>query len=135
MDKLSYGSYGTIWLVDDLASGRFATLKVLAANVSKVSEVAILHCLKEHQLNDGGSDGQEFLVEYLDDFKVERPNGMHQCIVNEVLGPSIGADIEEIFGEEWYPIEIAKNVITQVMCGVTYLHSCKVVHGGNLSVP
>ena len=47
-----------------------------------------------------GSDGQEFLVENLDDFKVERPNGMHQCIVTEVLGPSIGADIEEIYGKE-----------------------------------
>ena len=74
-------------------------------------------------------------MEYLDDIKVERPNGMHQCIVTEVLGPSIGADIEEIYGKEWYPIEIAENTIAQVMCGVVYLHSCKVVHGGNLSVP
>ena len=134
VDKLGYGLYGTIWLVDDLASGRFAALKVLAANVSKVSKVAILHHLKECQLNDGGSDGQEFLVKYLDDIKVERPNGMHQCIVTEVLGPSIGADIEEIYGKEWYPIEIAKNVVTQVMRGVMYLHSCKVVHGGNCRV-
>ncbi|KAF8488912.1 kinase-like domain-containing protein [Gautieria morchelliformis] len=80
--------------------------------------------------NDGGSDGQEFLVEYLDDFKVEGPNGTHQCIVTEVLGPSIGADIEEIYGpEERYPIEIAKNVVAQIMRGVAYLHSCGVVHG------
>ena len=71
----------------------------------------------------------------MDDIKVERPNGMHQCIVTKVLGPSIGADIEEIYGKERYPIEIAKNTIAQVMCGVVYLHSCEVVQGGNLSVP
>ncbi|KAF8488915.1 kinase-like domain-containing protein [Gautieria morchelliformis] len=130
IDKLGYGSYGTIWLVDDIASGRFAALKVLAADFSKVSEVAIHRRLKQRQLNDGGSDGQEFLVEYLDDFKVEGPNGTHQCIVTEVLGPSLGADIEEIYGpEERYPIEIAKNVVAQIMRGVAYLHSCGVVHG------
>ncbi|KAF8509956.1 kinase-like domain-containing protein [Gautieria morchelliformis] len=130
VNKLGYGEYSTVWLVDDLVSGRFAALKVLAADVSKVCEVAIHRCLKQRQLNDGGSDGQEFLVEYLDDFKVEGPNGTHQCIVTEVLGPSIGADIEEIYGpEERYPIEIAKNLVAQIMRGVAYLHSCGVVHG------
>ena len=135
VNKLGYGSYATIWLVDDLASGRCAALKVLVANVSRVSEVTILRRLKQQQLNDGCSDGQEFLVEYLDDFKIEGPNGTHQCIVTEVLGPSINADLEEIYDDEQYPIDIAKNLAAQVMRGVAYLHSCGVVHGGKWSVP
>ncbi|KAF8529796.1 hypothetical protein JB92DRAFT_2695615, partial [Gautieria morchelliformis] len=109
---------------------RYAALKVLAADVSKVSEVAILCRLKQRQLKDGGSTGQEFLVEYLDDFKLEGPNGTHQCIVTEVLGPSIGADLDDIYDDEQYQIDVAKNVVAQVMCGVAYLHSCGVVHGG-----
>ncbi|KAF8521833.1 kinase-like domain-containing protein [Gautieria morchelliformis] len=130
VNKLGYGDYATVWLVDDLVSGRCAALKVLAADVPKVSEVAILRRLKQRQLNDGGSTGQEFLVEYLDDFKLEGPNGTHQCIVTEVLGPSIDAhEIDEIYDEEKYPIEIAKNLVAQVMRGVAYLHSCGVVHG------
>jgi hypothetical protein len=135
--KLGYGSYATIWLVEDLNSGRYAALKVLSANVSKdLSEAAILRHLKlQRQLNDGGSNGQEFLIEFLDDFKVEGPNGTHQCIVTEVLGPSVAADVEEIYGEELYPIEIAKKVCAQVIRGVAYLHSCGVVHGGKLSDP
>ncbi|KAF8524494.1 kinase-like domain-containing protein [Gautieria morchelliformis] len=116
-------------IVNKLGYGRFAALKALAADVSKVSEVAILRRLKQRQLN-GDSTGQEFLVEYLDDFKVEGPNGTHQCIVTEVLGPSIGSDIEEIYDDEdHYPMDIAKNVVAQVMRGVAYLHSCGVVHG------
>ncbi|KAF8504152.1 hypothetical protein JB92DRAFT_3123006 [Gautieria morchelliformis] len=51
-----------------LSHWRYAALKVLAADVSKVSEAAIPCHLKQRQLNDGGSTGQEFLVEYLDDF-------------------------------------------------------------------
>jgi len=137
VNKLGYGAYGTIWLVDDLASGRFAALKVLAAEVSKeVSlEVVILRRLKQRQLNDGGLNGQEFLMEFLDDFKVEGPNGMHQCIITKVLGPSIGADVGEIYNEKQYLIQIAKKLITQVICGVVYLHSCIVVHGGKWSDP
>ena len=99
------------------------------------SEVAILRHLKQRQLNaDGGSDGQEFLMEFFNDFKVKGPNGTHQCIVTEVLGPSIGADVDEIYDEEWYPIEIAKMLVTQVIRGVAYLHSCGVVHGGKRSL-
>ncbi|KAJ6613433.1 kinase-like domain-containing protein [Mycena sp. CBHHK59/15] len=130
VNKLGYGSYGTIWLVEDLDSGRCAALKVLAAEVSKeVSEVAILRHLKQRQLNVGNANGQELLMEFLDDFKVEGPNGTHQCIVTEVLGPSIGTDVDEIYDEERYPIEIAKKLVAQVIRGVAYLHSCGVVHG------
>ena len=73
-------------------------------------------------------------MEFFDDFKVEGPNGTHQCIVTEVLGPSIGADVDEIYDEEWYPIEIAKMLVAQVIRGVAYLHSCGVVHGGKGSL-
>ena len=51
VNKLGYGAYGTIWLVEDLNSGRCAALKVLAAEVPKdlevKSEVAILCHLKQ----------------------------------------------------------------------------------------
>ena len=71
--KLGYGSYATIWLVEDIYSDGCAALKVLSADVSKeVSEAAILRHLKNRQLN-----GQEFLIEYLDAFKIEGPNGTH----------------------------------------------------------
>jgi serine/threonine protein kinase len=72
-------------------------------------------------------------MDFFDDFKVEGPNGTHQCIVTEVLGPSIGADVDEIYDEEWYPIEMAKMLVAQVIRGVAYLRSCGVVHGGKPS--
>ena len=75
VNKLGCGAYGTIWLVDDLASGRCAALKVLAAEISKeVSKVAILRHLKQRQLYHGGLNGQGFLMEFLDDFQF--PGGL-----------------------------------------------------------
>ena len=100
VNKLGNGAYGTIWLVDNLTSGRCATLKVLAAEVSKeISRVIILHHPKQWQVNSGGLNSQEFLMVFLDDFKVEGPNGMHQCIVTEVFGPGIGTDVDELYSE------------------------------------
>ena len=69
----------------------------------------------------------------MDNFKVKGPNGMHQCIVTEVLGPSIGADVDDIYSEEQYPIEISKKLVAQIIRGVAYLQSCGVVHGGKWS--
>jgi serine/threonine-protein kinase SRPK3 len=34
INKLGYGTYGTVWLVEDLLLKRFAALKVMVANVS-----------------------------------------------------------------------------------------------------
>src|SRR5262245_33026006 len=60
--KLGYGSYGTVWLVEDLSSGRCAALKVLAAEVSeKTRELAVLRHLRGCQVK-GERLGREFVV-------------------------------------------------------------------------
>lgn len=129
-NKLGYGAYTTVWLVEDLHSGKYASLKVLTAESSeKNSEAAILHHLNQKRLSNGYSIGQEFLVEFLDDFEIEGPNGIHQCIVTEVLGPSL-ATVDESYDEGQLPIPIAKKFAAQLMRGIAYLHGCGVVHGG-----
>ena len=105
VNKLGYGSYPTIWLVEDLDSGRYVTGTQSSFCRSLDSEVTIHRHLKQRQINDRGS------------------NRAHQCMFTEVLGPSISADVEEIYGEERYPIEIAKKIVARVMRGVAYLHS------------
>lgn len=134
IDKLGFGSYATVWLVEDLKLGKFASLKVQTAEASNSLEVAVLRHLGPKELQRRDSTGQECLVEFLDDFRVEGPNGNHQCIVTEVVGPSIAEDVEEIYNDgELYPIDIAKKLITQVTRGVAYLPSYGVVHGGRIA--
>lgn len=63
-------------------------------------------------------------------------NGTHQCIVT-VLGPGLDDDFEEtgIFEDMEeddisLPIAVAKYVTAKVICGVAFLHSIGVIHGG-----
>lgn len=134
INKLGYGAYATVWLAEDIHTGVCVALKVLASGVSKDSELAILRHLKQSQLKVCTRSGAEVIVDFLDYFQIEGPNGTHQCIVTEVLGPSLVADVEEVFdGDDAYPIELAKKLVLQALRGVAYLHSCGIIHGGKQS--
>lgn len=75
-NKLGYGSYGTVWLVEDLTSGKLASIKILASNISKnVSELAILRHIEKSK-ESSAHDGHQFIVKFLDEFKIDGPNGV-----------------------------------------------------------
>ncbi|KAF8149448.1 kinase-like domain-containing protein [Crassisporium funariophilum] len=131
VNKLGYGAYATVWLVEDLMSKRYASLKVLAADASKAgSEIEVLRHLRGHQQRTsevGG--GGEYVMKVFDDFVIEGPNGTHRGIVTELLGPSLASDIEEIYEDERYPIPVGIKMAAQIARGVAYLHKCGIVHG------
>ncbi|KAL7267061.1 hypothetical protein RUND412_010365 [Rhizina undulata] len=138
VNKLGYGSYSTVWLVKDQRLDRYASLKIVAANSSKdtsASEV-LLH-LGRKRKREGGSipPGNEFVLEVLDEFEIQGPNGTHRCTVTEPLGPSITNVLE--FTDGWrLPPDVSRKVAAQLAQGVAFLHACGIVHGdlhqGNL---
>lgn len=128
LHKLGHGSYGTVWLSEDLTSGRFVSVKILPANASKnVTELAILRHLQQ---NNDSDPGRKYVVELLDDFHIEGPNGTHQCIVTEVHGPNFSVDRECVYGQEAFPVGVAKSLVAKILRGVAFLHSKGVIHGG-----
>lgn len=55
----------------------------------------------------------------------------------ELLGPCLGCryeDIEDVYPEDRFSIELRELSAAHVARGVAYLHSCGIVHGGNKSV-
>jgi serine/threonine-protein kinase SRPK3 len=66
----------------------------------------------------------------LDSFQLSGPNGKHECIVLELLGPSIRDLLESCFGGERLPGKVAKSVAKQTLLGLDYLHKRKIGHGG-----
>ena len=129
LNKLGNGVYATVWLVENIITGRFASLKIIVAEAS-TSELDIVRHIKKDQAT-GASPGSEYVMEIFDEFLLEGPNGVHQCIVSELLGPSIQQpDLEEIFPEDCFPIAMAKKMCAQITQALAYLHRCKVVHGG-----
>jgi serine/threonine-protein kinase SRPK3 len=83
-------------------------------------------------LNSGGT-GSQHVMQFLDTFDVEGPNGKHECLVLEFLGPSVSDVLERIWGDPKLPGPIAKAVMHQALEGLAYLHKHNIGHGGTVT--
>jgi serine/threonine-protein kinase SRPK3 len=104
LHRLGYGSYSTVWLalnqrfdMESEPRSRHVAIKVLIANASDAKyDGSIMRYLQLHKPsraseNNEMTDGRAFVVSLLDEFEIHGPNGLHRCIVTEVLGPSVMA--------------------------------------------
>ncbi|KAF9071233.1 kinase-like domain-containing protein [Rhodocollybia butyracea] len=130
--KLGHGTFSTVWLVRDSVTNRYAVLKIVIVQSTKVaSEIAVLRHLQQPSNSDIDNGDKDHVVHLLDEFKHHGPNGTHQCIVTEVLGPSLSLDEGPLLDHigETIPTRLAKHV-AKIFRGVRYLHMHGVVHGG-----
>lgn len=129
--KLGYGSYSTVWLARDQLENRFVSLKfTVAYNASESSETQILRKLSAPSSKEAKNHpGRSFVLDLLDEFEVQGPNGTHHCMVTEALGPTL-ADVKDELDEYRLPISIARNVAIQCAKALKYIHSCGIAHGG-----
>jgi serine/threonine-protein kinase SRPK3 len=78
-----------------------------------------------------GTGASHYIVKLLDDFVHEGPNGCHQCLVLELLGPSVEniANDYRVGGDRLEPETILK-ITTQLLQAVRSIHTLGFVHGG-----
>jgi serine/threonine-protein kinase SRPK3 len=106
----------------------YVALKVSVAEVyGKSQELKNLRTLKELNSADIGS---RHVVQLLDNFDIEGPNGKHECLVLEFLGPNVTDVLEMRFNDERLPGTLAKKSVRQALIGLAYLHKHKIGHGG-----
>ena len=74
--------------------------------------------------------GAKYVTHLLDHFELNGPNGTHECLVLELLGPSVPAVLDVRFVDNRLPAELAKRVARQVLLGLDYLHQHAIGHGG-----
>ncbi|XP_063063845.1 SRSF protein kinase 3 [Engraulis encrasicolus] len=129
MSKLGWGYFSTVWLCVDLRSGRRVAVKVLKSGEGFTQagqdELTLLRCASgptaRHPLSG-------HIVRLLDEFKVAGKNGVHICLVLELLGPDLRC-WQVCMGSPGLSIPCVKRVITQVLEGLDYLHNhCKIIH-------
>ncbi|KAH6877432.1 kinase-like domain-containing protein [Coprinopsis sp. MPI-PUGE-AT-0042] len=134
VNKLGYGTYSTVWLVRDESQGSFASLKILSAHASERSSGTELDVFRRSAAGSGM--GKRFVLQFLDSFVHQGPNGDHLCVVTEVSGPNLATYLGGIGPCDELTPEIARSFVLQSAQGVEYLHSCGIVHGdlhlGNL---
>lgn len=125
--KLGHGGSSTVWLAKDHVNDRYVSLKILKALLSKLSsEVMIRGLLREGNQHH---PGRSHVLPLLDEFHCDGPNGRHQCLVSDLTGPTV-PQVREATESETLSIETAQSITAQLALGLTYIHSCGVVHGG-----
>ncbi|XP_058499642.1 SRSF protein kinase 3 isoform X1 [Solea solea] len=127
--KLGWGHFSTVWLCWDLQRKRFVALKVVksAAHYTETAldEIKLLRCVRD---SDPSDPHRETIVQLIDDFKISGINGVHVCMVLEVLGHQL---LKWIIKSNYMglPLVCVKTILRQVLQGLQYLHTkCKIIH-------
>ncbi|XP_045144881.1 SRSF protein kinase 2 [Echinops telfairi] len=127
--KLGWGHFSTVWLCWDMQGKRFVAMKVVKSaqhyTETALDEIKLLKCVRESDPSDPKKD---MVVQLIDDFKISGMNGIHVCMVFEVLGHHL---LKWIIKSNYQglPVRCVKSIIRQVLQGLDYLHSkCKIVH-------
>ena len=86
--------------------------------------------------------GKDHVTQLLDTFEHHGPNGTHQCLAFDVMGPSSTVMFENLPKElrgtgsqtahekrGRYPLWMAKSLLRQVLLGLDFLHRNDIIHG------
>ncbi|KAM9506964.1 SRSF protein kinase 3-like isoform 2-T4 [Salvelinus alpinus] len=129
LSKLGWGYFSTVWLCLDLRLGRRVAVKVLKSGEGFTQagqdELTLLRCASGPTARHLQS---RRIVQLLDEFKIAGVNGVHVCLVLELLGPDLRC-WQVCFGNPGLSLSWVKQVIAQVLQALDYLHTqCKIIH-------
>lgn len=127
--KLGWGHFSTVWLTRDTTSGKHVALKVVrsAAHYTEtaIDEIKLLNKIVQANPNH---PGRKHVVSLLDSFEHKGPNGVHVCMVFEVLGENLLGLIKR-WNHRGIPMPLVKQITKQVLLGLDYLHrDCGIIH-------
>ncbi|KAG6098564.1 hypothetical protein E4U30_007825 [Claviceps sp. LM220 group G6] len=94
--KLGYGAFATVWLARDLVEERYVAVKVGLGSDKPLPDREA-EILSQIFKTGPGKHGYERVIELLDVFIVEGPNGFHQCLVTEVVAPLSDEDTNDYY--------------------------------------
>ncbi|KAI8081718.1 kinase-like domain-containing protein [Halteromyces radiatus] len=127
--KLGWGHFSTVWLAYDTKLKCHVAVKIVKSSrrftQGAKEEIALLEKI---QSTNPTSAGYQHIAQLLDHFEHEGDNGIHVCMVFEVLGESLLSLIKR-FKYRGVPAPVVKKVATQVLLGLDYLHrECGIIH-------
>ena len=110
---------------------RWVSIKIMTASATvKSQELALFRSLTK--LCDGNLSSR-YIVQLLDEFLHQGPNGTHQCLVFELLGPTVDmiiSDCDPFDPEDIPEAEVILKISEQLLNAVAFIHEAGYSHGG-----
>lgn len=127
--KLGWGNFSTVWLARDRETNRHVAMKIIkSARTHRLTAIDEIKILSKINHTDLEHPGHRHLVKLLDYFDHRGVNGVHICMVFEVLGENL-VTLMIRYKHRGLPIKFVKQISKQVLWAVDFLHrECGIIH-------
>ncbi|KAG6081587.1 hypothetical protein E4U15_002823 [Claviceps sp. LM218 group G6] len=126
LHKLGWGGYATTWAAKDRKEDRYVAVKITKSEVEESRELKVLRALSALPQNHPGSAHVNRL---LDHFTLIGPNGTHDCLVLELLGPNVQDIVQRRCKGSRLSSKLAKVFAKQALQGLDFLAINNIGHG------
>ncbi|KAH7311452.1 kinase-like domain-containing protein [Stachybotrys elegans] len=124
--KMGWGGYATTWAAKDQKTPRYVALKISVAEIAHRREVQVLRGISGLPNSQPGASNS---CKLLDHFNLDGPNGLHDCLVLELLGPSVSDIVEWCCKDDRLSADLAKSISRQALQGLDFIARNGIVHG------
>lgn len=127
--KLGWGHFLTVWLARDNDKQCHVAMKIVRSakhyTDTAVDEIKLLDRMTTLDVHH---PGHEHVIQLLDTFTHRGPNGVHVCMVFEVLGENLLGLIRR-YKHRGIPVVFVKQIAKQLLSALDFLHRmCGVIH-------
>ncbi|CCE27258.1 related to dis1-suppressing protein kinase dsk1 [Claviceps purpurea 20.1] len=126
LHKLGWGGFATTWAAKDRKDDCYVAIKIATSELQHSRELKVLRALSALPQNHPGSAHVNRL---LDHFTLVGPNGTHNCLVLELVGPGVQELVLERFKDYRLPSRLAKVFVKQALQGLDFLAANNIGHG------
>lgn len=130
LHKLGWGGHSTVWAAKDQRLDTYVAVQVSVSERQNGKFDRCLRVTRKLAPSSSAHPGAAFVMQTRDHFTLDGPNGTHECLVLELLGPSVTDVLEVRFRDGRLPAEIARRVARRTLSALDYLHSHGIGHGG-----
>lgn len=127
--KLGWGHFSTVWLARDNDKQCHVAMKIVRSakhyTDTAIDEIKLLDKVTSSETHH---PGHQHVIQLLDTFTHQGPNGVHVCMVFEVLGENLLGLIRR-YKHRGIPVVFVKQIAKQLLSALDFLHRmCGVIH-------